>query len=116
MQHWIRRALTVTAAAALLFGAAHGANSDTATPTFSGQSVDTRLTLLETRLGRLELDVNRLGNVPTSLARIEEKITHLAERTTGQGAVISAVGLSIVMTAITGALAFGQGRRSATKE
>lgn len=45
--------------------------------------LDTRLTIVETRLGRLEADVSQLREVPTALARIEEKVTALTERTGG---------------------------------
>lgn len=47
------------------------------------EGLDTRLTIVETRLGRLEADVSQLREVPTALARIEEKVTALTERTGG---------------------------------
>lgn len=69
-------------------------------------NVETRLSIVENRLGRLEADVSRLSEVPTSLARIEEKVTSLADKSDSLGSGISTVviaALTMVMGSVTGA-------------
>src|SRR5690606_5165344 len=66
----------------------------------------------ENRLGRLEADVSRLSTVPEAVARIEEKLTALTERASGNSNVLQTVGLGIVMSVVTGAIGFMQGKRS----
>lgn len=78
-------------------------------------TVETRLTLLESRLARVEADVGRLSSVPLSLARIEEKITALTEKTRGQGDVLQTLGMGTIMSIITGVVAFMLGRKQAVK-
>lgn len=75
-------------------------------------SVETRLSILESRVGRIEVDVSRLSEVPVSLARIEQKLTALAEKADGQGSVLQTVGLGIIMSVVTGVVSFGLGRKS----
>lgn len=75
-------------------------------------SIETRLSIVENRLGRLESDVSRLSEVPTSLARIEEKLTALSERSSGNSNVLQTVGLGIVMSLITGSISYAMGRKS----
>lgn len=75
-------------------------------------NVETRLSIVENRLGRLEADVSRLSEVPTSLARIEEKVTALAERSSGNSNVLQTVGLGIIMSVITGTISYAMGRKS----
>ena len=77
-----------------------------------GNDFGTRLSILENRVGRIEVDVSRLSDVPVSLARIEQKLTALAEKTDGQGSVLLTVGLGIVMSLITGGISYGLGRKS----
>ncbi|MCK9513790.1 MAG: hypothetical protein M0R28_21545 [Pigmentiphaga sp.] len=74
--------------------------------------LETRLSIVENRLGRLEADVSRLSDVPVSLARIEQKLTTLAEKADGQGSVLQTVGLGIIMSVVTGVVSFGLGRKS----
>lgn len=75
-------------------------------------SVETRLSILESRVGRIEVDVSRLSEVPVSLARIEQKLTALAEKADGQGSVLQTVGLGIIMSVITGTISYAIGRKS----
>lgn len=67
-------------------------------------SIETRLSIVENRLSRLEVDVGRLSEVPTALARIEEKITALTERATGNSSVLQTVGLSTVTFLLGGGI------------
>lgn len=76
-----------------------------------GNDFGTRLSILENRVGRIEVDVSRLSEVPVSLARIEQKLTALAEKTDGQGSVLQTVGLGIIMSVVTGVVGFTQGRK-----
>lgn len=75
-------------------------------------TLETRLSIVESRLGRLEIDVARLNEVPTSLARIEEKINALTEKASGNSNVLQTVGLGVVMSLITGAISYAMGRKS----
>lgn len=78
----------------------------------STAGLETRLSIVENRLGRLEADVSRLSDVPVSLARIEQKLTALAEKAEGQGSALQTVGLGIIMSVITGTISFSLGRRT----
>lgn len=78
-------------------------------------SLETRLSIVESRLGRLELDVARLNDVPSSLARIEEKLTALSEKTNSSSNVIETIGVGITMALISGIIAFALGKRNAGK-
>lgn len=75
-------------------------------------SLETRLSIVESRLGRLELDVARLSDVPSSLARIEEKLTALSEKTNSSSNIIETIGVGITMSVISAAIAYGIGRKS----
>ena len=75
-------------------------------------NLETRLSIVESRLGRLEADVSRLSDVPTSLARIEEKLTALSERSSGNSSVLQTVGVGLVMSVLTGLVSFAMGKRS----
>lgn len=74
--------------------------------------IETRLSIVESRLGRLEADVSRLSEVPTSLARIEEKLTALSERSSGNSNVLQTVGIGLVMSVLTGLVSFAMGKKS----
>lgn len=78
-------------------------------------SLETRLSIVESRLGRLELDVARLNDVPSSLARIEEKLTALSEKTNSSSNIIETIGVGITMSVISAAIAYGVGRKGAHK-
>lgn len=75
-------------------------------------SLDTRLTVVETRLGLVESDLLGLRAVPVQLGRIEEKVTALAERSSGNSNVLQTVGLGIIMSLITGTISYAIGRKS----
>lgn len=77
-----------------------------------GPTIDTRLSILENRVTRLESDLSRLSGVPTQLARIEEKITALTDRTDGQGSILQTVGLGIIMTTIGSLISYQAGKKS----
>lgn len=69
-------------------------------------SFDVRLGIVENRIGRLEADVAGLSVVPTQLARIEEKVTSLADKSDSLGSGISTVVIAVltmVMGSVTGA-------------
>lgn len=72
--------------------------------------LDTRLSIIETRVSRLEADLSRLSGVPTQLGRIEEKVTALTEQAGDNSAILQTVGLGIVLSVITGAIGFMQGK------
>lgn len=102
-----RKSIVFLCAALLLAGALAQDAIGTSQP-----SVEIRLSLVESRLGRLESDVSRLTDVPTQLARIEEKITALTERASGNSNVLQTVGLGIVMTVIGSVISYQMGRKS----
>lgn len=77
-----------------------------------GANLETRLSIVESRLGRLEADVSRLSDVPTALARIEEKLTALSERSSGNSSVLQTVGVGLVMSVLTGLVSFAMGKKS----
>lgn len=70
----------------------------------SQPSVEIRLSLVESRLGRLESDVSRLTDVPTQLARIESKLEALTEKADGQGNVLQSAGLMVFSALVGGAI------------
>ncbi len=98
---------TIVLVLAALFLAGALAQEGATTPT-----LEIRLSIVENRLGRLEADVSRLSTVPEAVARIEEKLTALTERASGNSNVLQTVGLGIVMSVVTGAIGFMQGKRS----
>lgn len=98
------RRLVVALACAVLLSLALGAST--------AENTETRLSIVESRLTRVELDVSRLSTVPTSLARIEEQITALNDRAEGQASVVKAVGLAIIITVITGTITVARGRKA----
>lgn len=67
-------------------------------------NVETRLSIVESRLGRLEADVSRLSDVPTALARIEEKLTALSEKNDGWTGSLSTITVGVIMLIIGGAV------------
>lgn len=81
----------------------------------TGPDLETRISIVESRLNRVELDVSRLSGVPTSLARIEEKVTALTERLEGQAHMLQAVGLAIIITVVTGTITVVRKRKEDTK-
>lgn len=67
-------------------------------------NLEIRLSIVESRLTRVEADVSKLSSVPTQLARIEEKLTALAEKADGQGGVLQTVGVGITMALLGGGI------------
>lgn len=96
-----RRAAAILAVAAFLSIAPAQTGPDIVSSQAFNISVETRLSILENRMGRLETDVARLGNVPTSLARIEEKLTALTERAAGSANILESLGTGVVMSLAT---------------
>ena len=98
---------TIVLVLAALFLAGALAQEGAATPT-----LEIRLSIVENRLGRLEADVSRLSTVPEAVARIEEKLTALTERASGNSNVLQTVGLGVVMTVIGSVVSYQMGRKS----
>lgn len=96
-----RRAAAILTTAAFLSIAPAQTGPDIVSSQAFNISVETRLSILENRMGRLESDVARLGNVPTALARIEEKLTALTERATGSANTLETLGTGIIMSLAT---------------
>lgn len=78
-------------------------------------NLDVRLSIVESRLGRLESDVAGLARMPEQLARIESKLEAISERSSGTSSIIETIGVGITMTLISGVIAFTMGKRSAGK-
>lgn len=60
-----------------------------------------RLSIVESRLGRVESDLSALTTMPASLARMEATLEAVADKATGAAGVLQTVGLGIVMSVIT---------------
>lgn len=73
---------------------------------------DTRLTVVETRLGLVEGELVGLKVVPVQLGRIETKLEALAERSSGNSGVLQTVGVGLVMSVLTGLVSFAMGRKT----
>jgi len=101
----VKKTIVLVLAALFLAGAL--AQEGAATPT-----LEIRLSIVENRLGRLEADVSRLSTVPEAVARIEEKLTALTERASGNSNVLQTVGLGVVMTVIGSVISYQMGRKS----
>lgn len=101
----MKKTIVFLCAALLLTGAL--AQEGATTPT-----LEIRLSIVENRLGRLEADVSRLSTVPEAVARIEEKLTALTERASGNSNVLQTVGLGVVMTVIGSVVSYQMGRKS----
>lgn len=78
-------------------------------------NLDVRLSIVESRLGRLESDVAGLARVPEQLARIEATLEALSAKSDGNSNVIETIGVGITMTLISGIIAFTMGKKSASK-
>ena len=78
-------------------------------------TLDIRLSIVETRLSRLESDVAGLAVVPSQLTRIQAQLEALTERSSGNSSVLQTVGLGIIMSVITGTISYAMGRKSQTK-
>jgi len=102
----VKRTLTAIAALLLLAG---GLAQDA--PSWSS-GIDTRLSIVETRLSQVESEILGLRAVPVQLGRIEEKITALAERSSGNSNVLQTVGLGVIMSVVTGAITYAMGRKA----
>lgn len=76
-------------------------------------NLDVRLSIVESRLGRLESDVAGLARMPEQLARIESKLEAISERSSGNSSIIETIGVGITMTLISGIIAFTMGKKSA---
>ena len=90
---------TIVLVLAALFLAGALAQEGATTPT-----LEIRLSIVENRLGRLEADVSRLSTVPEAVARIEEKLTALTERASGNSNVLQTVGLAITTGLLGGGI------------
>ena len=101
----MKKILVMLSAALFLAGAL--AQEGAATPT-----LEIRLSIVETRLGRLEADVSRLSTVPEAVARIEEKLTALTEKAGNNSSVLQTVGLGVVMSVLTGWISYSMGKKS----
>jgi len=101
----VKKTIVLVLAALFLAGAL--AQEGATTPT-----LEIRLSIVENRLGRLEADVSRLSTVPEAVARIEEKLTALTERASGNSSVLQTVGLGVVMTVIGSVISYQMGRKS----
>lgn len=78
-------------------------------------SLDVRLSIVESRLGRLESDVAGLARMPEQLARIESKLEAISEKSSDNSSVIQTIGVGIIMTVLSGLIAFTMGKKSAGK-
>lgn len=90
----------------VLLLACAAAQDPTATPQIT-PSIETRITLLESRLARVEADINRLAGVPSQLARIDAQVTTLVDRTDGLTGSLGGLGSSallVVFGAVVGAV------------
>lgn len=72
-------------------------------------NLDIRVSILESRLGRLESDVAMLVRVPEQLARIETTLQAVAEKTSGQGDILTSIALSVISTLIGVVIAYSMG-------
>jgi len=93
----VKKTIVLVLAALFLAGAL--AQEGATTPT-----LEIRLSIVENRLGRLEADVSRLSTVPEAVARIEEKLTALTERASGNSNVLQTVGLAITTGLLGGGI------------
>lgn len=75
-------------------------------------NLDIRLSIVESRLGRLESDVAGLARVPEQLARMEATLQGLAEKTSGASGVLQQVGVGIAMSVFSAVVAYTIGKRS----
>lgn len=98
MRRW-KFAAAALAAAAIAWGGST-AGAEPSTPA----GIDTRLSVLEARLARIELDVNRLVQVPTSQARLETKLDALTERSEGLSGTWSTLTTGLIMALLGGAI------------
>lgn len=73
---------------------------------------DVRLSIVESRLGRLELDVAGLARMPEQLARIETTLENLNEKASGNSGILETIGVGITMTLISGIVAFTMGKKA----
>lgn len=96
-----KRIFTIVVAAVLLTGALAQ----------DGPTIDTRLSILETRVARLESDLSRLSGVPTQLVRIEEKVTALAEKASGNSGILQSLGMGVVMAVLSSIIAYQMGKK-----
>ena len=78
-------------------------------------NLDVRLSIVESRLGRLESDVAGLARVPEQLARIEATLEALSAKSDGNSSIIETIGVGITMALISGIIAFALGKRNAGK-
>ena len=101
-----RKSIVFLCAALLLAGALAQDAIGTSQP-----SVEIRLSLVESRLGRLESDVSRLTDVPTQLARIESKLEALTEKANNQGGVLQSLGLMVVSGLLGGGISWLYNRK-----
>lgn len=73
---------------------------------------ETRLSIVENRLTRIEQDVSRLNEVPTALARIEEKLSAVIDKSQGLGSLAETLGVGVIMTVIGLVIGHVFGKRS----
>lgn len=75
-------------------------------------NLDVRLSIVESRLGRLESDVAALTRVPEQLARMEAVLENLDKKASGNAGVIQSVAMTFVTGVISAVIAYHVGKRS----
>jgi len=75
-------------------------------------SINTRVAILENRMDRIQTSVDDLRTVPSQLARIEEQIRSLGDKSGSNSNVLQELGVGLSMAVITGVLGFISGKRS----
>lgn len=73
-------------------------------------TLDIRLSIVETRLSRLESDVAGLAVVPSQLTRIQAQLEALTERSSGNSNVLQQLAMTVVVALLTGGIGLMIGR------
>lgn len=76
---------------------------------------ETRLSIVETRLGLVEGELVGLKVVPVQLGRIETKLEALAERSSGNSNVLQQLAMTVVVALLTGGIGLMIGRNRGNK-
>lgn len=75
-------------------------------------NLDVRLSIVESRLGRLELDVAGLASVPAQLAKMEAILENLNEKASGNSGVLQTLAIGVTMSLISGVIMFIMGKKT----